>query len=111
LIITTHWKLRDAARAELRERGIESQDAGTAEEAVRALASGDLPSAIVLEATSEFAAKPAIQHVVTRVPTILIASRTETVRLSPVAAVVYRPVNVSELVAKVGELLARGRDA
>ena len=43
-----------------------------------------------------------------RVPTVLIASRTETVPLPPVAAVFYRPVRVGEIVPKVLELLGRG---
>lgn len=109
-VIATDWKLRDAMISELRERGIDAVGVGTPEDVDSALATGDTPAAVVLEAIEEFAALPAIQRLVMRVPTILIASRTETVRLSPLAAVFYRPVSLGDMVAKVGELLARGRD-
>jgi hypothetical protein len=45
------------------------------------------------------------------VPTILIASRTETVPLPPVDTVIYRPVSLGEIVARVHELIARGHTA
>ncbi len=52
-----------------------------------------------------------IQTLVGRVPTVLIASRTETVALPAVAAVFYRPVSVGEIVAKVLEIIGRGESA
>ena len=45
---------------------------------------------------------------VERAPTILVASRTETVPLPPVDTVFYRPVSIGEVVARVQQLLRRG---
>ncbi len=110
-VIATDWTLRAAVRAELRELGIDALGMDSVDDAGRALANNQMPAAIVLEVTSELAGKPAIDHLVKRVPTVLIASRTETVALPPVAAVLYRPVSIGDIVAKVRELLARGHAA
>jgi DNA-binding response OmpR family regulator len=110
-VIATDWTLRAAVRAELREAGIDALGMDSPDDAGRALASNQLPAAIVLEATAELAGNAAIQNLVKRVPTILIASRTETVPLPAVAAVLYRPVRIGDIVAKVRGLLARGHAA
>lgn len=111
-----------ALRAELREIGIEALGMETAEDAGRALASGTMPAAVVLEATAEIIENTAMQTLLRRVPSILIASRTETVNLPPapsdaagggsrVAAVFYRPVRIGEIVERVRDLLAKGHAA
>jgi hypothetical protein len=110
-VIATDWKLRSAVRAELRERGIDALEIDSVENVERELVSGDVPAAVVLEATAKFVGEPAIQRLVARVPTILIATRTETVALPEVVAVFYRPVNVGMVGAKVIEILARGQNA
>jgi hypothetical protein len=110
-VIATEWKLRAAVRAELRERGIDALGIDSAEDVGRALAGGAMPAVIVLEANAELARHPAIQSLVGRVPTILVASRTETAPLPRVAAVFYRPVRIGEIVEKVSELLVRGEVA
>jgi len=110
-VIATDWKLRAAVRAELRERGIDALGMDTAEDIGRALAGGAVPAVVVLEANAQLAGDPAIQGLVARVPTVLVASRTETVALPRVAAVFYRPVRIGEIVEKVNELLARGQAA
>jgi DNA-binding response OmpR family regulator len=107
-VIAKDWKLRAAVRAELRERGIDALGMDSAEDAGRALAGGTMPAVVVLEANAELAGDVAVQSLVGRVPTILVASRTETVALPRVAAVFYRPVRIEEIVAKVSELLERG---
>jgi DNA-binding response OmpR family regulator len=110
-VIATDWRLRAGVRAELRERGIKALGMDSADDAGRVLAHGEMPAVVVLEANAEFAGNPAIQKLVERVPTVLVASRNETVPLPRVAAVLYRPVRIGEIVAKVGELLARGEVA
>ncbi len=110
-VIATEWKLRAAVRAELRERGIDALGMDSAEDVGRALAGGAMPALMVLEANAELAGDSAIQSLVRRVPTVLVASRTETVTLPRVAAVFYRPVRIGEIVAKVSELLERGEVA
>ncbi|MGC2705721.1 MAG: hypothetical protein WA361_14495 [Candidatus Acidiferrales bacterium] len=110
-IIAHDWQLRAGLRAELRERGIDALGMDSAEDAGRSFAEGQMPAVVVLEATAEFAADPAIQSLVKRVPTILIASRTETVPLPPAATVFYRPISIGEITARVLELLKTGHAA
>jgi DNA-binding response OmpR family regulator len=110
-VIARDWTLRAGVRAELRECGIEALGMDAPADAGRAIASGQLPAAVVLEAIPELAGNLAIQRLVERVPTILIASRTETVPLPPVDTVFYRPVRVGEIVTRVHDLIARGHAA
>ena len=110
-MIATDRKLRTAVRAELRELGIDALGMDSPDDAGRTLAINQMPAAIVLEATAELVGNPAIQNLVKRVPTILIASRTETVPLPPNAVVLNRPVRIGDIVAKVRELLACGHAA
>jgi hypothetical protein len=107
-VIAKDWKLRATVRAELRERGIHALGMDSAEDVGRALAGGAMPAVIVLEANAELAGDPAVHGLVAQVPTVLVASRVETVPLPRVAAVFYRPVRIGEIVAKVSELLGRG---
>jgi DNA-binding response OmpR family regulator len=110
-VIACDWTLRSSVRAELRELGIDALGMESAEAVGRALASGQVPAVIVIEATAEIADKPAIRALVERAPTILVASRTETVPLPPAAAVFYRPFLIADIVARVQELLQRGHAA
>ena len=110
-VIAKNWKLRATVRAELRERGIVALGMDSAEDVGRALAGGAMPAVIVLEANAELDGDLAIQGLVARVPTVLVASRVETVALPRVAAVFYRPVRIGEIVEKVSELLGRGEVA
>lgn len=99
--------MRTAVRAELREMGVEALGMDSADEAVRAIASGGLPNVVVLEATAELLANPRIQNLVQQVHAVLIASRAVEVSLPIGPAVLYRPVRVAEIVARVSELLRR----
>jgi DNA-binding response OmpR family regulator len=110
-VVARDWTLRVALRAELRERGIDALGMESADEAGRAIASGQFPAVAVIEAIPEIAANSAAQNLVARVPTILIASRTETVPLPPADTVLYRPVRIGEITARVSELLGRGHSA
>jgi len=110
-VIAKDWKLRATVRAELRERGIDALGMDSAEDVGRALAGGAMPAVIVLDANAELAGDPAIQGLAARVPTVLVASRVETVALPRVAFVFYRPVRIGEIVEKVSELLGRGEVA
>jgi hypothetical protein len=83
----------------------------SADDAGRALAAGQLPSAVVMEALPEIAGDHGIQKLIELVPAVLVASRAETFPLPPVAAVFYRPVRIAEIVARVREILAKGHAA
>lgn len=108
-VIAPDWTLRTAVRAELRELGIKALGMESADDVGRALRAGQMPSAIVLEAVSHLAADPAIRNLVSHVPTVLIASRTEEVGLPPVTAVLYRPVRIAEILNYIKELLQQPR--
>lgn len=104
-VIGEDWTLRAGVRAELRERGIEALGMETAADAGTALAAGQTPSAIVLDANSQAASDPAIQKLAGRVPAVVVASRTSTVCLGQAAKTLFRPVQIREIVAAVLELL------
>jgi DNA-binding response OmpR family regulator len=106
-VIAADWTMRTAVRAELREMGIEALGMDSAEDAGRAMASGTLPNVVVLEATEELLGDLRIQNLVRRFPAVMIASRTVKVSLPDTADVLYRPVRIAEIVARVTELLAR----
>ena len=106
-VIARDWTLRAAVRAELIELGIEALGMEETDDAGRAVAGGQMPSVVVLEASEPLAGNHAIQDLVRRVPTVLVASRTETFPLPPVAALLYRPVRIGDIVARVRELLRR----
>ena len=107
-VIALDWTLRAAVRAELLERRIQALGMEEADGPGRAIAAGNIPAAVVLEAVNPIATSTGIQELARRVPTVLIASRTETIPLPPVAALLYRPVLIGEIVARVCELLQRG---
>src|SRR5579872_997650 len=109
-IIASDWKLRTSVRAELREAGFKAMGMESADEVGRAVASGELPAAIVLEATSQLASD-SLKQLVARVPTVLIASRTETVDVPAVSEVLYRPVRIGEIVQHVQKLLRQPHSA
>ena len=122
-VLAKDWTLRTAVRAELRERGVEALGMDSAEDAGRTIASGQMPAAFVVEGTTEFMSNPAVQSLMSRVPTILIASRTEKIPSPPAdsggtgspgkyrGTVLYRPVQVGEIVNRVLDLLRRGEAA
>lgn len=115
-VIARDWTLRTAVRAELRERGFEALGMDSPADAGRAVSSNRTPAAVVLEGAAEFLSNPGIQDLVSRVPTVLIASRTERIRLPAgqtepglhPRVVLYRPVRVGEIVSVVLELLEKG---
>jgi DNA-binding response OmpR family regulator len=110
-VIASDWTMRTAVRAELREMGVEALGMDSASDADRAIAIGGLPDVLVLEATEEFLGNSNIRNMVQQVPTVLIASRTVKVPLPETPAVLYRPVRVAEIVARVNDLLARDHAA
>lgn len=118
-VIARDWILRTSVRAELRERGVDALGMNTPDDAGRALASRQMPAAVVLEGTAEFTSHPGVRQLIARAPTVLIASRTEKIPLlTPeegekphVYAVLYRPVLVGEVVSRVMSALRKGQAA
>ncbi|MHB8410362.1 MAG: hypothetical protein ACYDDI_00270 [Candidatus Acidiferrales bacterium] len=107
-VIAEDWTLRAGVRAELRERAIDALGIESAADAGNALAVGEMPAVIVLDADSQAASDPAIQTLASHIPTVVIASRMTTVSLGSAAKVFFRPVQIREITAAVTELL-KGR--
>jgi len=110
-VIARDWILRTSVRAELLEAGIRALGMESPDDAGRALAGGQLPAAVVLEATAGLADDPAVTGLIARVPTVLVASHAEKLNLPPVAAVIYRPVRIGEIVNTIRELVRKGHAA
>ena len=118
-VISEDWSLRALVRAELLHAGVHALGMDSVGDLAVALARGDTPSAIVLDAAAiERATGPtraALARLARRVPIVLVASRSEisgkpATHLEGVAAVLVRPVTVGEIVARVLGLL-RGQAA
>lgn len=110
-VIARDWKLRAALRAELRERGVDALGMESGEDAGHALAAGRMPAVVVLEAIASLLADPALQKLVERVPAVVVASRTEVVALPPSGpgvTLLYRPVRIGDIAARVMALLEQG---
>ncbi len=113
-VISTDWTLRALVRAELLHAGIEAMGMESADDVGGALAKGIQPSAIVLDAALIDDASSKLGNLLKYVPAVVVASRTERAADAarggltslPAASVVYRPVRVGEIVARVKELLA-----
>ncbi|MDE3137632.1 MAG: response regulator transcription factor [Acidobacteriota bacterium] len=108
-ILARDWPLRVLLRAELRERGIQAIGMQTAGEVGTRIASGDMPSVVVLEASQDL--EPGLESLARRVPFVVVASGADQ-DAWPAAAttVLHRPVRIAEVVAAVlGHL--RGRPA
>ena len=91
-------------RAQLRELGIDALGMETPDEAARALANGQMPSAVVLESGAS-TDSPAIGELARNVPLIVVASGVEKLNLPEAAAIFHRPVRVGEIVARVMQAL------
>jgi FixJ family two-component response regulator len=110
-VIARDWTLRTSVRAELLEAGVRAMGMESADEVGTALAEGELPAVLVVEAISGLADDAQIKNLIARVPAVLVVSRAEAVAVPPAAAVLYRPVRIREIVAKVEELMRKGHAA
>lgn len=109
-VISEEWMLRAGIRAELRERGIKALGIETAEDAGRAMANGESPQVLVIDGHAKAASDPTIQQLAGRVPAIVIAPRTTTIALGFAAKILFRPVQIGDVVAAVMDLV-KGRTA
>lgn len=104
-IIAQDWMLRAGVRAELRERGITATGMESVDDAAKAIAAGQMPSAVVVEAGLPGTNCEALEQLARRVLVIVVASRWEPVPIKSAAAVLYRPVRVGDVVARVIQVL------
>ena len=113
-VISEDWILRTTVRAELRHAGVEALGMESADDAARMIARGTPPSVVVVDSTAVNAtpaSRQALRNLARRVPVILVAScpgvsGEASAPLDGAAAVLYRPVRVGEIVARVQQLLA-----
>jgi DNA-binding response OmpR family regulator len=103
-VIGEDWTLRSLVRAELRERGIEALGMASPAEAAQAIATGTVPSAVVLDATPLVGTASALEFLLRSVPVLVV-----TLPGAPAppwaAAVLFKPVQVGEIVSRVEDLL------
>ena len=105
-VIGQDWQLRANVRAELREQGVEALGMESLDDAAKAIAAGTIPAAVVFDAADEAVSEPALTNLARRVPVILVASRTTAApSLEGIAAVLWRPVRVGEVVEQVKQVL------
>ena len=105
-VIGQDRQLRANVRAELREQGVEALGMESLDDAAQAIATGTIPAAVVFDAAGEAVPEPALANLARRVPVILVASRTTAApSLEGIAAVLWRPVRVGEVVEQVKQVL------
>lgn len=104
-VISDEWMLRAGVRAELREKGIKALGMESSEDVGRALANSESPQALVIDGHAKAASDPAVQQLAGRVPAVVIAPRTTTISLGSAAKVLFRPVQISEIVTAVLDLV------
>ena len=110
-VVATDWTLRTAVRAELRELGVKALGMESADNVGQAIAAGEMPSVLLLEGLPQFTADHALRKLAGHTPTVVIASRTEKVDFPEVAAVLYKPVRIAEIVERIQKLLKQPRFA
>ena len=103
-VIGEDWTLRSLVRAELREHGIAALGMVSQDEAAQAVATGTIPSAVVLDATSLGSAAASLEFLPRSVPVLLVTSPGASTPLWA-AAVLSKPVQVGEIVSRVEKLL------
>jgi DNA-binding response OmpR family regulator len=103
-VIGEDWTLRSLVRAELRERGVEALGMASPADAAQAIATGTVPSAVVLDATPLGGESLALEFLPRSVPILLVTSPGAPAP-AWAAAVLSKPVHVGEIVALVENLL------
>lgn len=103
-VIGEDWTLRSLVRAELREHGVDALGMAAPADAAQIVASGTLPSAVVLDVTSLPGNPAPLEFLPRSVPVLVVTSPG-----APVppwaAAVLLKPVRVGEIVSRVEKLL------
>ena len=107
-IVSGEWDLRGAVRAELREAGIEALGMETVEDMARVIASGVVPSLVVLDGAQlhKRETREAVRNLGSRVPVLVIDSRLNPAPPLPGATTILRPVQVKEIVARIFAMLS-----
>jgi hypothetical protein len=109
-VIARDWVLRTMVRAELRDKRIDAVGMDSAAEAGVRIASGIIPSVVVMEASGEV--DPALESLARHVPFVVVSSAfdSDVWPVHAAARLLRRPVRVAEVIAAVLELL-RGQPA
>lgn len=110
-IVSREWDLRGAVRAELREAGIAALGMEKVDDMARSIAGGIAPDLVVLdgEYLDDSPTRQALQNLASRVPVLVIDSRTSPAPPLLGAQLLSRPVQVREIVATVLARLGTAR--
>jgi DNA-binding response OmpR family regulator len=107
-IVSGEWDLRGAVRAELREAGIDALGMESVEDMARMIASGIVPSVVILDSEQLHRRKmrEAVQSLSSRVKVLMIASQLNPEPPLPGAITIMRPVQLKEIVARILAVLS-----
>jgi len=104
-IVARDWTLRAGVRAELREKGIDALGLESMDDLAMALAAGQTPTALMIEAGAEGTQTAAAAQLMRRFPSLFVASRADKFDLPAGVILLYRPVRVGEIVERVIEIV------
>ena len=105
-VICDDWTLRALLRAELLEQGIEALGFECVADALHAAADGHWPALVVADEAAAQAGEPELPALARRSALLLITSAAGAAIVPPCgAAMLCRPVQVGEIVARVRQML------
>jgi len=110
-IVSPEWRLRGTLRAELREAGIAAMGMETVDDMAATIARGIAPDLVVLDGVHLHApsTRQSLRNLAAHVPFLVIDSRLNPASPLPAAELLFRPVQVKEIVARVLVMLGPPR--
>jgi len=106
-IVSREWNLRGSVRAELREAGIAAMGMETVDDMAGTIGSGIAPDLVILDGAylHDPLTRRSLQNLASRVPLLVIDSRLNPASPLPGAQLLFRPVQVKQIVARVLAML------
>ncbi len=106
-IVSAQWDLRGTVRAELRESSIDALGFESVDDMAKAIARGIAPDLVVLDGAllDGKQIRRAFEALASRRPLLIIGSRLDPNPPLRNAEVIFRPVQVREIVARVKRIL------
>lgn len=110
-IVSREWSLRGAVRGELREAGIAAMGMEAVDDMARTIAGGIVPDVVVLDGVylHDPPTQQSFRNLAPRLPLLIIDSRLNPAPPVPGAQLLFRPVQVKEIVARVLAMLGTAR--
>jgi DNA-binding response OmpR family regulator len=102
-IVSDEWDLRGAVRAELRESGVEALGFETVDDMAKTIARGIAPQLVLLDGAllHQELARRELANLASHLPVLIVDSRLNPAPPLANAEVIFRPVQIVEIVARV----------